>query len=114
LSKQHWYDGLPCYYCGRPAESQDHIIPRRNYKNKRGPNNLKPFKDLLPACIWCNTRRGHSGIEKFRNKLTKWVTNGRKLAQDDAARLITERGFKFYGEQPNAYPCTSTQTPQTG
>lgn len=50
--------GEPCAYCGRPAETFDHVIPKR----------VAPFFDagwnLTPACSSCNQRkRDHVKID---------------------------------------------------
>ena len=49
--------GSKCAYCGEPAKSLDHVIPR----HKGG---LTVIENLVPACLPCN---GHKGAEN-------WVT----------------------------------------
>lgn len=40
-----------CTYCGRPAETVDHLIPRL----RQGPDSAD---NLVPACRWCNSSKG--------------------------------------------------------
>lgn len=40
-----------CTYCGEPAESMDHLIPRL----RQGPDSAD---NLVPACRWCNSSKG--------------------------------------------------------
>jgi len=43
--------GLPCHWCGEPADTADHLIPRA-MGGESTPDNL------VPACRSCNSRRG--------------------------------------------------------
>lgn len=43
--------GFPCAFCGNPADSWDHLIPRA-----RGGLNRK--KNKVPACTPCNNAKG--------------------------------------------------------
>ena len=65
--------------------------------------NLVPFKDLMPACDWCNARRNSLKISDFREQLKRFVLTRPKWACAKPAQIIAQRGFKFYHEQPNAY-----------
>ena len=47
--------GGECAYCGKPARSLDHVIPR----HKGG---LTVIENLIPACLSCN---GHKGAENW-------------------------------------------------
>ena len=40
-----------CTYCGQPAETMDHLIPRLRH----GPDSAD---NLVPACRWCNSSKG--------------------------------------------------------
>jgi 5-methylcytosine-specific restriction endonuclease McrA len=44
--------GLPCWYCGRRADTVDHVQPV-----SRGGTNAAA--NLRPACRSCNSRRGN-------------------------------------------------------
>ena len=43
--------GLPCYYCGEPSNSVEHLVPRA----MGGDNSAE---NLVPACLACNAREG--------------------------------------------------------
>lgn len=47
--------GSKCAYCGEPAKSLDHVLPRH-----RG--GLTVAENLVPACLSCN---GHKGAENW-------------------------------------------------
>ena len=51
-----------CTYCGRPAETVDHLIPRL----RQGPDSAD---NLVPACRWCNSSKG--GRDVFEWATTK-------------------------------------------
>ena len=48
LARQYY--GLPCHYCGRPADTADHVIPKAE-GGSDDPSNL------VPACRSCNGRK---------------------------------------------------------
>ena len=50
-----------CGYCGEPATSLDHIIPRF----KSGSSNCH---NLLPACRRCNANKGSEDMEEWYMK----------------------------------------------
>jgi hypothetical protein len=50
-----------CGYCGEPATSLDHIIPRF----KSGSTTRK---NLIPACCKCNTSKASSEVEDWFKK----------------------------------------------
>ena len=50
-----------CTYCGAPAESLDHLIPRL----RDGPDSAD---NLVPVCRWCNSSKG--GRDVF-----EWATS---------------------------------------
>lgn len=69
--------GHKCGYCGEPATSLDHIIPRF----KSGSSNRN---NLVPACQRCNTNKASSDMrqwfeqqdfytEERMNKLQEWI-----------------------------------------
>ena len=47
-----------CTYCGRPAETLDHLIPRLRH----GPDSAD---NLVPACRWCNSSKGGRDVFKW-------------------------------------------------
>lgn len=47
-----------CAYCGKPATSLDHIIP----KFKSGSSNRN---NLIPACRRCNANKGSMDLEEW-------------------------------------------------
>ena len=75
-----------CFYCGRVLDANnfhmDHFFP----KAKGGKAN---YKNLVPACPFCNLRKSDLSIEEFRQKLTR-LFNGEKIV--------------FYFEDPNYLP----------
>lgn len=46
-----------CFYCGRPANTKDHIIPIALGGLKKGPT--------VPACMLCNSTRGITDQKDF-------------------------------------------------
>lgn len=70
--------GHRCAYCGDPAESLDHVHP----KAKGG---LTVARNLAPACLPCNRRKGHQEVfswwrlqpywsEQAQARLIDWLT----------------------------------------
>lgn len=51
------FPGQPCFYCGDPAQSVDHKIPRSK-GGQRGAN-------LVPACHRCNQMKGDMTVDEF-------------------------------------------------
>ena len=47
-----------CGYCGKPATSLDHIVPRF----KSGSSNRN---NLVPSCQRCNSNKGSSDMEQW-------------------------------------------------
>ena len=43
-------DASACHYCGGPAQSRDHVVPR-----SRGGRNIA--ENIVPACLPCNQRK---------------------------------------------------------
>lgn len=56
--KRSIYDGRPCIYCGRPANTIDHLIP----KSRGGSNE---HENLAPACLTCNRTKAARSLEEF-------------------------------------------------
>lgn len=64
------FPGQPCFYCGDPANSLDHKLPRSRGGHK-GDN-------LVPACFRCNQMKGNQTVEEFTAKMKRIL---RHLAQ---------------------------------
>lgn len=54
-----------CAYCGAPAESLDHIVP----KAKGG---LTVRANLTPACLPCNRRKGDAEVISWWQQQPGW------------------------------------------
>lgn len=50
-----------CFYCGKPAGTKDHVIPRS--RGGRGPNNK------VHACKRCNQIKGDRTLEEYRSAM---------------------------------------------
>lgn len=46
--------GACCHYCGDPAETRDHIVPRSRITQRPAPG----AENLVPACKICNLVKG--------------------------------------------------------
>ena len=60
-----WFIGMPCHYCGMPATSEDHVVPRaiiKTYESIADPELLASLKRhrtlVVPACGECNSVAG--------------------------------------------------------
>jgi hypothetical protein len=53
-----------CYYCGKPADTWDHVVPR-----KRG--GLSTIDNLVPACRSCNSQKNARTLYEYRKHLQK-------------------------------------------
>jgi len=76
-----------CGYCGAPATSLDHIIP----KFKSGSSNRS---NLLPACRCCNHEKGSMNMEEWYRQQTCFTEERFQAivnwTQDDKIEYITE------------------------
>jgi 5-methylcytosine-specific restriction endonuclease McrA len=54
-----------CAYCGAPAQSLDHIIPRCQ-------GGLTVRSNLAPACLCCNRRKGHQQWQDWWRQQPSW------------------------------------------
>ena len=61
----------PCIYCGRPASTIDHIIPRCA-GGTDAPSNR------APACQGCNSRKGRRSVERFLEKYSDILARVRR------------------------------------
>lgn len=80
--KQRSFYGQPCHYCGRRADTKDHIWP----KALGGTNGLW---NLVPACFDCNSAKGAAVPTCRCRKCAKATTHGRMIARR-AGILVTE------------------------
>ncbi|MGN7308837.1 HNH endonuclease [Bacillus subtilis] len=60
-----------CFFCGEHGTSVDHIIPR----SKGGTNHRR---NLICACIKCNSRRGNMSVAEFQEYLRRKNSKIRK------------------------------------
>jgi hypothetical protein len=63
-----------CAYCGNPAQSLDHIVPKA-----QGGLTVRP--NLAPACLACNRRKSHHEVFSWWRQQPCWTEIGQ-------ARLI--------------------------
>jgi 5-methylcytosine-specific restriction endonuclease McrA len=88
-----------CWYCGEPANTRDHIVPR----SKRGgtkPNNLRP------ACNLCNQCKSDSSVEEFRQELRdRYARFDSKPTWWRVVRRLRPWNFVFYGERVSVEEC---------
>jgi hypothetical protein len=54
--------GMSCVYCGDPAQTLDHIVPR----SKGGPDEPS---NLVPACRRCNGAKSAMSLEEWATAL---------------------------------------------
>lgn len=64
-----------CAYCGAPAESLDHIVP----KAKGG---LTMRSNLAAACLACNRRKGHREVFSWWREQPHWSELGQARLLD--------------------------------
>jgi 5-methylcytosine-specific restriction endonuclease McrA len=64
---QNW--NYECAYCGEPAKSLDHVQP----KMKGG---LTIAKNLAPACLSCNRKKGHREVFSWWREQPYWSEIG--------------------------------------
>lgn len=81
--------GSECAYCGKPARSLDHVVPR----HKGG---LTVIENLIPACLSCNGNKGaENWITWYRaqpfytvdREATIWLWIGQNLLCEDSCLL---------------------------
>lgn len=70
-------DVEPCFYCGLPADTQDHVIPQ----SKLGDLEALGIKTMwsqrtwdVPACLECNSALGDRLFRNI-NERKRWVKN---------------------------------------
>ena len=74
LNKQRFRRGIfeawqnSCAYCGQPADTLDHVVPRLH-----GGMTVQP--NLVPACRCCNGRKGASPLWAWWQEQPYWDFN---------------------------------------
>lgn len=94
-------DGCACMWCGQGAEdgvvlSLDHIKPADD-----GGSNSE--RNLVTACVSCNTRRGKRSAEEFAHAVAEYVNHG--VTPEDilaGIRSNTRRALRTYREEARA------------
>ena len=66
----------PCFYCGEPGTSRDHVIPRSKGGSDEPSN-------VVIACQWCNSSKRNRTLEEWRAHLEAVV----RLAAEAHLRL---------------------------
>ena len=66
-------DDHRCQYCGGPAESIDHVVPR----SKGGPHS---WENVVAACRSCNVRKGDRLLSATSMRLRRAPTAPREMA----------------------------------
>lgn len=66
-------DGFACQYCGREADSIDHVVPR-----SRGGGHL--WDNVVAACRRCNLAKGNRMLSDFGMKLRRAPAAPRHLS----------------------------------
>ncbi len=87
-----------CFYCGRAAETVDHIVPIAKDGTDEPSN-------LIAACSICNTNKGNRWLPKqvltealeAANTLSEFVTSAAKVCEE-SRELANER--ILYGSRP--------------
>ena len=79
--------GYSCYYCGEPAETLDHFIP----KKEGGTNNEE---NLIPSCKRCNKLKGFRTLEHFRELDMRRINKMPKFTQEHII-FLKRYGFDF-------------------
>lgn len=82
-----------CFYCGGPAESDDHVVPRsKGGRTCRG--------NIVPSCRHCNASKCDATFEEFRQRRsTRWFSDAqRSWLAANGFELPEPSEFKFWGE----------------
>lgn len=58
MRKKGKYKGLTCAYCGRNADTWDHVVPR----SQGGANSRS---NMMPCCSLCNGTKGDNSYGEF-------------------------------------------------
>ncbi|MGS2751513.1 RHS repeat-associated core domain-containing protein, partial [Bacillus zanthoxyli] len=83
--QQKW--GKKCVYCGKPADSIDHIVPwkrlKSTFKNRvttreKALNLYNRTINLAPACRSCNSKKKDLPVKKFLSKYKLTFKNRKK------------------------------------
>lgn len=90
--------GARCHYCGDPAQSFDHVIPRVQ-GGPDGPENL------VPVCRSCNGAKSGLSLTDWAQKLEQEVRRAdkRRRALQTVRGMLEARAFEQSAE-PGADP----------
>lgn len=66
-------DNLACIYCGKPADSWDHLVPA-------SLDGTHQIRNLAPACHACNEAKGRKTWQEFFEVLGKGECNNARRA----------------------------------
>jgi 5-methylcytosine-specific restriction endonuclease McrA len=55
-----------CAYCGAPAQSLDHVLPKAH-------GGLTVARNLVAACLACNRRKGHREVFSWWREQPFWA-----------------------------------------
>ncbi len=94
---------VECWYCGRPATSEDHVVPKCQGGSGRKSN-------LVPACARCNSSKGPLNLEQYREVRALKVSvkeagiphlgwTPKQLKYLAERGLFTVRPYVFHGEK---------------
>jgi len=89
-----WRSGVPCIYCGHPAEHTDHIVAR-----SRGGGGER--SNLAPACRDCNFSKGARSVEHFLRHHPEALARVRTHQSGQDAFAGLEPGEKPRGAEDN-------------
>lgn len=90
-------DGGTCQYCGRRAESIDHVVPR----SRGGPHE---WENVVAACRPCNTRKRDRLLEETAMTLHHRPETPRALMWVAVAVQQVPADWARYLEPPSAVP----------
>ena len=62
------FKAKPCFYCGAPATTRDHVIPRSFAKRLEDFAIVYKRNVMVPACVECNSTAGNQVFITIREK----------------------------------------------
>ena len=85
-----------CWYCGKPAEQKDHVIPK-HLGGKGAKDNL------VPVCKWCNKSKRAYPLAIWRRIMAKkygmtFTEEQRNYWNEHGIKLPDDAVYKFYFE----------------
>lgn len=72
--RQLAYHAKKCYYCGQPAESRDHFVPRAFKRRIQDFAVARNSNVIVPACLECNCTAG-SKVFQTLNEKRQYIKN---------------------------------------